>query len=107
MKNKTWEDRFENYWHGTFGTMSSEDYIKYKDVGKCQTKQGFQAGYQLAQKELEEQLKESREVIEYYASENNWKDDDIPNQFTTFDDGALAWGDNGGKRALAYLEKWK
>lgn len=87
MKTKIWEDRFKNYWHETFGTMSSEDYIKYKDVGKCQTKQGFQAGYQLAQKELEEQLREAQKIIEYVFR--------CDGQVQNVQD------------AIAFLEKWK
>lgn len=98
MSEKTIEEKFEDYWLSTFGTMSSEDYIKYKDVGKCSTKQGFQAGYSLAQKELEEQLKECEDILIRVLFELG-RVHDLEGE-TRFEEWFIG-------KARRYLEKWK
>ena len=69
---------------------------------------GFFYGYTIAQKELEDQLKEAREVIEFYAKKEVWGVD-TPHMTTSIDpcdqEQLDAWGTRGGKRARTFLAK--
>jgi hypothetical protein len=60
--------------------------------------------------EMAARLKEAREVIGFYAKKEVWGVD-APHIMTSIDpcdqEQLDAWGTRGGKRARAYLEKWK
>lgn len=53
------KEQFEKYWLSTFEGLTSQEIIKYKEVHKYPTKKGFEAGYSLAQKELQKELDEA------------------------------------------------
>ena len=75
--------------------------------------ESFRKGYRLAQKELEEQIKEARKVIDFYA--NQWEQDQsiyggygiymtsLKNDTEEISKNTRSYG----KKARPYLEKWK
>ncbi len=71
-----------------------EDYIKENSMNRMYMTDYVKAGYDIAKKELEEQLKESREVIEALA-ECKYPVDPNSDCDMLIDE------------AKAYLEKWK
>lgn len=66
--DKEIEEAFETYWHGTFAGMSDNDYIKYKNVGKSGTSNGFIAGAKWQKEKDAARIKTLEEVVDMQAA---------------------------------------
>lgn len=53
MNESAIADEFEKYWMSTFEGMSSNDIIKYREVGRSSVLQGFKAAYSSQQEKIE------------------------------------------------------
>ena len=106
MSKKTIEEKFDEFEASEDKKPRDENlfgnYNNYtRDVYFA--KAGFKAGYELTQKELEEQIKEAREVIRTllrYSYITEFPNDD-------YDEEELAEIEDDFKSARTYLEKWK
>lgn len=89
---KTIEDKFEEF--------VNSDYLKndnYSFDKRC-----FEAGYELAKKEMEERLKEAEFVIKFYASESPQPGGCVDNDYTNI----IRLVVPSNKPASKYLDKW-
>lgn len=106
------KEAFEKWWMEGFKGMSDIDVIKYKDVGKQTSLNGWQAACEYKQKEIDELIKQLkhehdlykrhlkvyedenaklRECVEFYANEETWFEERIIGYPIALDDeGGLA-----------------
>jgi hypothetical protein len=97
---------------------TKEDFEKWTDelgitesIMKSYLLIGFKKGYELAQKEMDDRLKEAEECLKFYADRSQWDWDNDSYAFNRIAAVDLyrfmdAGSEIGGKRAREYFKKW-
>lgn len=62
------KEAFEKWWMSTFHGLSTDETIRYRDIGR----QSAQIGWQAACEYKEAENKKLREALEFYADPNSW-----------------------------------